>query len=144
MKIKKVEELSRELIDRTSDAMISRNQHRRANRLLHSYFDANYDFKPFVGKSIFRDEFVINIKMDEENIKDTKLEVIKIYISNNTEFNTSHHTMIYYINEDKWEGFPHKSNISRQDVRLLGKIAAVVNPETKYKTGTADVEIGEY
>jgi hypothetical protein len=144
MKIKKVEELSRELINRTSDAMISKGQNRRARNLIHTYYDANYDFKTFIDKSLFKDEFIGNIVIDEEEHCGKYVEVIKVYYSNNQEFNTSHGNIVYYIDEDKWVGIPHKNNVSRQDARLLGKIATVVNPDTKYKNGTADIEIENY
>lgn len=137
-------ELSRELIDKASDAMISKGQHKRASRLFNTYNEANYNFKPFIGKPLFEKEYIVNIKIDKEEHSGQKYDVILIYYSNNQEFNTSHGTALYYINEDKWVGLPHKHNVTRQDARLLGKIAAVVNPDTKYLKGTGDIQVGEY
>lgn len=139
-------ELSRELIDRTSDAMYSRGQKTRAKKLVNTYNETNYNFKSFIGKSLFKNEFVINIVIDKEEYNDqfSNKEIIKVYTSNKQEFNTSHGTVVYYIDEDKWVGLPHKNEIGRQDVRLLSKIAAVVNPDTKYLKGTGDIQVGEY
>jgi len=45
-------ELSRELINRTSDAMISRGQNRRARNLVNSYNDANFILYVFLNLNI--------------------------------------------------------------------------------------------
>lgn len=147
MKIKKfgeLNELSKELIDRTSDAMFSRGQKTRAKKLVNTYNEANYDFKSFIGKPLFKNEYILNIKIDKEDHSGKEYDVILIYYSNNQEFNRSHGTTSYYINEDKWVGLPHKHEVTRQDARLLGKIAAIVNPDTKYLKGPGDIQIGEY
>ena len=97
-----------------------------------------------LSNTLFEKEFIVNIKIDKEEHSGKKYDVILIYYSNNQEFNTSHGTTLYYINEDKWVGLPHKNEVTRQDTRLLGKIAAVVNTDTKYLKGTGDIEIGGY
>ena len=137
-------EISKELIDKTSDAMISKGQHRRATRLVNTYNDTHYDLKQFKGKSIFDGEFIVNIRMSKESYGEKQHNVITLNISNNKEYNTSHSTVVYDIDNDTYMGLPHKRNISRQDVRLLGKIASIINPDTQYKKGTGNIEIGEY
>lgn len=141
---KELNELSKELIDKTSDAMISKGQPRRAKNLVDTYNKTNYKFDQFIDKQLFNKEFIGNIKIEKTTHKDKSFDVIEVYVSNRQEFNTSHGTLVYYINEDKWVGLPHKNYITRQDVRTLGKIAAVVNPDTKYLKGTGDIEVGEY
>jgi hypothetical protein len=137
-------ELSRELIYRASDAMIDKGQHKRAARLFNTYNKKNYKFDQFIDKPLFDGEFIINIEIKKEPFRNTEVDVINVRLSNKQEFNTTHGSIYYYIDEDKWIGLPHKNNVSRQDARLLAKIAAVVNPETKYLKGTGDIEIGMY
>ena len=137
-----VNELSKDLIDRTANIMTSRNQPNRAKKLIDTYNDTNYDFKQFINKPIFDDEYIINIKIQKDN--DTGKNQIILYISNRQQYNTSNHSICYSIDEDKYLWLPHKSRVSRKDVRLLGKIAAIVNPDTQYKTGTGDIEVGDY
>lgn len=144
LKFEQLNELSKGLITRASDLMASRGQNKRADNLIKSYNKVNYDFSPFIGKPLFEDEFAINIIIDKDRHGDKYTDVITIYVSNKKEFNTSHHQVTYYIDQDKWVGLPYKGRVSRKDARMLGKIAEVVNPDTKYKNGAGDIEIGEY
>jgi len=106
-------ELSKELIDKASNAMISRGQGRRASKLVNTYNDVHYDFKQFVGKPIFKGEFIRNIGMSTEAFGDKRKDVIKLFISNNQEYNTSQSTVIYFIEDDEYRYLPHKGNVTR-------------------------------
>ena len=130
-----VNELSKELIDRTADIMKSKGQPKRAKNLLDTYNDANYDFSQFKNMPIFDDLHVGDIYIDNDD------NVISIDIE--TE-DSANYTINYDIENDKYLGLPSKNKISRKDVRLLGKIAAVINPNTQYKTGTGDIAINNY
>ena len=150
-KIKKfgnfINEISRELVDRTSDAMIDRGQNKRAKTLITNYNNANYNFDDFIGKELFGDHIkririIDSIKVGDEKFNKKENEQIEIFLSNNREYNTSSSTINYDILNDEYLYLPN--NISRRDVRLLGKIAQVMNPDTKYLKGTDGIKIIGY
>ena len=155
-KIKKFDnflnEISREAIDRTSDAMISRGQSRRAKKLVTTYNETNYDFSEFIGRELFGNIIKSIRVIDNDDVtprgsnifvaNKKENERLEIYLSNNQEYNRSSQTIQYDIINDKYLYLPGK--ISRKDVRLLGKIAQVVNPDTKYINSTGGIKVDEY
>jgi predicted RNA-binding protein YlqC (UPF0109 family) len=157
-KIKKFDnflnEISRELVDRASDAMIDRGQSKRARNLVTDYNNVNYNFDKFIGRELFGETInsirIIDYGDDftrydrEENHLANKVENerLEIYLSNNEQYNRSSSTLHYDILNDKFLYLPN--NISRKDVRLLGKIAQVVNTDTKYLKGTGDIKVIGY
>jgi len=147
-----VNEISRELVDRASDAMIDRGQSTRAKTLVTDYNNVNYNFDDFVGKELFGD-YITRIRIiDYDDVTargiDTHIankkenERLEIYLSNNEQYNRSSSTVQYDILNDEYLYLPN--DISRRDVRLLGKIAQVMNPDTKYLKGTGGIKIMGY
>lgn len=129
-----VKEVSRDLINRASDAMVMRGQDRRADNLKRSFDDR--EFLDFRNKPIFGDEIIFGIHVENR----------KLNISHGSprtkQYNTTSGTITYDIDNDTFGGIPYDMN--RNDARLLSMIAMKVNPNTKYKNGTGDFKISGY
>ncbi len=136
----KINEISSELKDRTINKMKSLGHNNRAEKLDKQYNNINYNFDNFINKQLFGKDFIDSIEI--KNVRDKKC--VYISLSNRQEYNTSHYNILYFIKDDTYHYLPNKNNISRKDVRLLSKIASIVNPNTKYLTGTGDIEINDY
>jgi hypothetical protein len=137
----KLFEISSELKDRAVNKMKSLGYSNRATNLDKLYNNINYNFDEFIGKKLFNtDEFILNIEV--KNTRDKKN--ITINLSNKRQYNTSNSSIMYLIDDDKYIYLPNENYISRKDVRLLSKIASVVNPNNKYLNGVGDIKINKY
>jgi hypothetical protein len=134
-----IQEISRELVNKTADAMKLKGQEQRSDRI-RSDFNKKY-FQEFIKKPIFKfnDEMIYGINYDKSG--DNEMLRISIGSGAAKEYNRSYGYIFYHIPEDKYD-IPNP--ITREDARLLSLIAMKVNPETKYKNGTGDFKIKGY
>lgn len=144
-------EISRELVDRTSDTMIDRGQNKRAKNLVKDYNTINYNFDDFIGKELFGDIIGSIRIIDYDNntargrvhkANKKENERLEIYLNNDSQYNRHSSNIQYDILNDEYLYLPN--DINRKDVRLLGKIAQVMNPDTKYLKGTGGIKITGY
>lgn len=98
---------------------------KRAQRLAGLYF------KDFIGKP-FANGKITKVDIIEGRILGITYELPETTPGYREGMMKEHH-LFYYINKDNWVGV---GPISRTDARLLGKIAAHLNPNTKYKNYT--------
>jgi hypothetical protein len=150
-------ELSNELINRVSDKMIAKGQINRANDLKKPKNKKSISiYDEFIGKILFQGvytlselpESVTELKGYEiSNIERKELkgnETLEIDLIDKDDSSSVPETdkLCYDILNDKYLNFWRY--ISRKDARLLGKIAAKVNPNTQYIRGTGDFRIRNY
>ena len=135
-----INELSGALINRTVDTMKSKGQYNRADNLIKTLYDK------FIHNELCGGE-IINISKKIISKFFNPREYLEITISYNKKWmnNGEDYHIKYYFDEDKLY-LPDKYGvkISRKDVRLLSNIISLINPNTKYKTGTGDIKISEY
>ena len=129
-----VKEVSRDLINRTSDAMVMRGQDRRADNLKRNFDDR--EFLDFRNKPIFGDEIIYGVHIENRKAN------ISHGSPRSKQYNTSYGTITYDIDTDTFGGIPYDMN--RNDARLLAMIAMKLNPNTKYKNGVGDFKISGY
>ena len=98
---------------------------KRAQRLAGLYF------KDFIGKP-FANGKITKVGIIEGRILGVTYELPETTPGYREGMMKEHH-LFYYINGDNWVGV---GPISRADARLLGKMAAHLNPNTKYKNYT--------
>ena len=132
-----IKEISPELRQSAISKMKDRGQERRAEKWTQHYGTKDLDkFKDREFTTINGENLVIY----SFRIEDPNTLHISYGSPRNKEFNRTQGTLVYNIKKDYF----NIENVTRKTARLLGLIAATVNPNTKYKNGTGDFNIQGY